>query len=59
MTPTGAEHKPDSTGNSAVPQAALQLALQIADPAKMAEAVGKLTAEERAALIAALGGVIQ
>jgi len=58
VTPTGAEHTLDSTGNSGALQVALQTALQIADPTGVAEAVGRLTPEERAALLVALGNVI-
>ena len=46
MTPTGAEQQGNFTGNPGDSQAALQMALQI---------VGRLTPEQRAALLGVLG----
>ena len=45
--------------NPGVSVGAANGAVQMSDPAKIAAAVGRLTTEERAALLAALGGVIQ
>jgi len=55
VTPTGAEQRPDYTANPAGAEEALQMALQIADLARLVEAVGRLSPEQRATLLRALG----
>jgi hypothetical protein len=54
VTPTGCEQCAHVPANSAVSVSALQMALQI-DPSGLIEAIERLSPEERAAVLRALG----